>query len=356
MSEYAGRIAVGALVAVALVVGLAFELNNYVPGTVTTSSGATGTSSISPSPNYSNYCGTPSFRVETSLQNGMVFLKVVTDQGVNVGNGSVLVTHSVPALNGSSAPTTDSYCLRLDAFGSGELGLAANDSLPPTGSYNLTLIAGYDQGLGYQGIVPKFVVQPDTTVVVTVTVTGPSSGGVFIATSPGNTTVTTTTSATSAGSASGSTTNSTSTSSGPPVDMLPGCNNLVGSVSRDGFQLNVYLESNSTKVGGNIIICTYFLNLSNDTATTYAANSAITITNSTGSVVAQLGCGGANTMGVPPGFACAANWTTGILGTSKLAPGIAAGTYTLSVVVPLAPSSQEGYSTIEYTTTLTLTD
>jgi hypothetical protein len=350
MSEYAGRIAVGALVAVALVVGLAFELNSYVPGTGTTSSSGTGSSSISPSP---NYCGTPGFRVETSLQNGMVFLKVATDQGVNVGNGSVLVTHSVPALNGSSAPTTDSYCLRLDPFGSGELGLAANDSLPPTGSYNLTLIAGYDQGLGYQGIVPKFVVQPDMTVVVTVTV---PSGGVNIATSAGNTTVTTTTSATSAGGASGPTTNSTSTSSGPPEDMLPGCNNLVGSVSRDGFQLNVYLESNSTTVGGNIIICTYFLNLSNDTATTYAANSVITITNSTGSVVAQPGCGGANTMGVPPGFACSVNWTTGILGTSKLAPGIAAGTYTLSVVVPLAPSSQEGYGTIEYTTTLTLTN
>ena len=139
--------------------------------------------------------------------------------------------------------------------------------------------------------------------------------------------------------------------------MLPGCNNLVGSVSRDGFQLNVYLEVELYQGRGQHNHLHLLLgNLSNDTATTYAANSAITITNSTGSVVAQLGCGGANTMGVPPGFACAANWTTGILGTSKLALGIAAGTYTLSVVVPLAPSSQEGYSTIEYTTTLTLTD
>jgi len=333
--------------AVAIVAGLAVALNSFAPADVTTVT-STGTATTQPttSTTLESYCGSPAFPVESPLENGTVFLKVVTGQGAVVGNGSVAVTHNaLPGANG-----TASYCLRLNAFGSGYIGLAARDSLPQNGTYSLTLYAGYDQGAPYQATIPAFSVLPDANVNVTVTV---PSGAVEVVSSLGpNRTITLT--ATSIGSGSGSSTTSASTSSGPPMDMLPGCNVLAGSISKDGFQLNVYLSSNTTKVGGTITICTYFLNLSNHTLTTYGANNVITITNQSGAVVAQPGCGGANTMQVPPGFACAVDWITGLNGTTTPAPGITQGTYYLNVVVPLGPSSQPGYDAIEFNSTLTL--
>jgi hypothetical protein len=300
-------------------------------------------------------CGGPIFKLLTPAQNGSIYLKVVTDQGFvitnngPVDNGTVFVTHTGPAASGGKAD----YCLRLGGNGTGYMELAANDGLPQTGSYNLTLFAGYSEGPGFQGTIPPSTVQPDTIVYVTVSV--PSGEVTTMTCARGGDCTNTTTTATNSVTATTSSA-SGSNSTGSSQLSLPGCNVLVGTVSKEGFQLQVYVESNTTKVGGNILICTDFQNLSNYTATTYAANNAIIITNSSGSVVAQLGCGGANVLQVPPGFECATNWITGIAGTTKLAPGIAAGTYTVNVVVPLAPSSEEGYSTIEFTTTLTLTN
>ena len=131
----------------------------------------------------------------------------------------------------------------------------------------------------------------------------------------------------------------------------PYCNLLAGSVSKDGFQLDIYLESRSANVGGNIVICTDFQNISNETSTTYASDSYVTITNSSGSIVAQPGCGQNNGNQTPTGFSCSVSWFTILPDTSTLAPGIAAGTYALTVAVPLSPTSQ-----IEYDTTLTLTN
>jgi hypothetical protein len=138
-------------------------------------------------------CGGQAFRLLTPLQSGPISLKVTTDQGAIVNNGTVFVTHTVPASAGISDRTAN-YCLRLEGNATGYLELAANDSLPMTGSYNLTLFAGYNQGPGYQGTIPSFTLQPDTTVFVTLSV--PSGEVTVVSCAQGNSCSTTTTTAT----------------------------------------------------------------------------------------------------------------------------------------------------------------
>jgi hypothetical protein len=87
------------------------------------------------------------------------------------------------------------------------------------------------------------------------------------------------------------------------------------------------------KVDSAFIVCAQFQNLSNDTATTYAANFEFTITNSSGIVVGTGGCGGPNTLQVQPGFYCSAGWNTSM-------PPLPAGTYNVSVAVPLSHTLQ----------------
>jgi hypothetical protein len=160
--------------------------------TATTASSASAASSASgPS------CGGPDFKLLTPAQNGSLYLKVVTDQGsVITNNGTVFVTHTVPAAAGISGGTS-TYCLRLEGNATGYLELAANDSLPTAGSYNLTLFAGYNQGPGYRGAIPSFTVQPDTTVYVTLSV--PSGEVTVVSCAQGNYCSTTTTTATTFG-------------------------------------------------------------------------------------------------------------------------------------------------------------
>lgn len=125
---------------------------------------------------------------------------------------------------------------------------------------------------------------------------------------------------------------------------LPGCNVLVGTTSEDGYRLSAYLSSVQAKAGSAPSICAEFENLSNETATTYAANFEGTVTNSSGSVVAQVGCGGPNVDRVQPGFYCSSGWNTG---APEVLP---AGEYTVSVAVPLSRTSQ-----IAVNATITLT-
>lgn len=152
-----------------------------------TTSPFTATTSSTTTPEYS--CGGQAFKLLTPLQSGPILLKAVTGQGSIINNGSVFVTHVGP--NG-----TANYCLRLQPNADGYLQLAADDGLPQTGSYNLTLIAGYNQGSGYEGSIPSFTVQSNTTVDVTISV---PSGEVYVATSTqgSNLVSTTTTTATS---------------------------------------------------------------------------------------------------------------------------------------------------------------
>jgi hypothetical protein len=142
-----------------------------------------------------NYeCGGPVFRLLPPAQNGSIYLKIVTDQGsVTTNNGTLFVTHTVPASSEASGGKAN-YCLRLNGNATGYMELAANDGLPQTGSYNLTLFAGYNGGPGYQGTIPSLTVQPDTTVYVTLSV--PSGEVTVVSCAQGNSCTTTTTTST----------------------------------------------------------------------------------------------------------------------------------------------------------------
>jgi hypothetical protein len=159
-----------------------------------TAGSAAMTTTTAASTNPTFYCGGPIFRLLTPVQNGSLYLKVVTDQGsVITNNGTVFVTHTAPPTAGISGGTAN-HCLRLEGNATGYLELAANDSLPTVGSYNLTLFAGYGQGPGYQGTIPSFTVQPNTTVYVTISV--PSGEVTVVSCAQGSNCSTTTTTAT----------------------------------------------------------------------------------------------------------------------------------------------------------------
>jgi hypothetical protein len=164
------------------------------PGSFRFATGSTNTTVTTTSSSTPYACGGPTFKLLTPTQYWPLYLKVVTDQGsVITNNGTVFVTHTVPAANGISGGTAN-YCLRLAGNATGYMELAANDTLPATGSFNLTLFAGYNQGPGYQGTIPSFTVQPDTTVYVTVSV--PSGVVTIVSCASGNNCTTTTTTAT----------------------------------------------------------------------------------------------------------------------------------------------------------------
>lgn len=142
-------------------------------------------------------CGGADFELLAPVQNGSIYLRVVTNQGSPMtNNGTVFVTHTAAPASGASGGEGH-YCLRLNGNATGYMELAADDGLPTTGSYNLTLFAGYDQGAGYQATIPSFTVQPNTTTYVTIYV---PSGEVSIVDIPqGGAPVTTTTTASSIG-------------------------------------------------------------------------------------------------------------------------------------------------------------
>jgi hypothetical protein len=158
------------------------------------SSSAQNTTATSPvANNFNNHlpdsCGNAIFPVLGPQENGSIFLKILTDQGSLITNGSVLVTHSV-SLGPQLLANRTTYCLRLQPSANGFIELA-NDGLPQSGSYNLTFAAGYDQGPGTWDSVYLFSVQPNTSIYVTVSV--PSREAVIVTSTTGNSTVTTVT-------------------------------------------------------------------------------------------------------------------------------------------------------------------
>jgi hypothetical protein len=136
-----------------------------------------------------DYCGNAIFPVLGQQENGSIFIKILTNQGSLVTNGSVLVTHSV-SLGPQLPANRTTYCLRLEPGANGFIELA-NDGLPQAGIYNLTFAAGYDQGPGTWASVYLFSVQPNTSIYVTVSV--PSMEAVIVTSTTGDSVVTTVT-------------------------------------------------------------------------------------------------------------------------------------------------------------------
>jgi len=161
------------------------------------SSAQSTTAASSPSPVTDNgndnhlpdSCGNAIFPVLGQQENGSIFLKVQTDQGSLVTNGSVLVTHTISYGPGTPGNRT-TYCLRLEPSATGFIQLA-DDGLPQAGVYNLTFVAGFDQGPGTWASVYLFSVQPNTSINVTVSV--PSRVAQIVTSTTGVSVVTTTT-------------------------------------------------------------------------------------------------------------------------------------------------------------------
>lgn len=170
-------------------IGLTTSLSNTTTASSsasTTSVSSTTTTSSSASP-FS--CGTSqAFTPLAALQNGPMYLKVMTDQGAIVDNGTVLVTHV--GTNGMA-----DYCIDFPGGSrpnsTGYFSITANDGLSPTGKYNLTLLVYEPIAGGYVGSLQSFNVTTNTSVAVSWSV---PSGAALIVTHPqGSTEIATTT-------------------------------------------------------------------------------------------------------------------------------------------------------------------
>jgi len=150
MIQSAGKLAIGVLVAAAIIVGGGFVISNSqannggsstspvainpiqtITSTTTFSNGSTthsATSTIS--------CGT------ITGTGGPVYLKVTSDGGSPIINGSVLVAHYGPTINGVNCGV-ETYRMGLKPSANGYAIVSINDSLPLAGNYNLTIYAGY---------------------------------------------------------------------------------------------------------------------------------------------------------------------------------------------------------------------
>jgi hypothetical protein len=114
-----------------------------------------------------------------------VYVKVVTDQGTVITNGSLIVDQLENMTNGFE---TSSYCISLsDVQATGYVRLAdlnqsaSNATFITGGNYNVTLVAGLNnQGPWYMATIPSIQLGPNSTVYVTVSV---PSGLVTVVTS-----------------------------------------------------------------------------------------------------------------------------------------------------------------------------
>jgi hypothetical protein len=130
----------------------------------TTQSSSIGTLTTSTLPT----CYGPLDTVLNPAPKGTVYMKVVTDQGAVITNGTLFVTQS-GTINGEGLEAT--YCIKLsDVNGTGYLQLAGNATFITSGYYSVALIAGYDQGPAYWATTPLIVVVPNSTIYVTVSV------------------------------------------------------------------------------------------------------------------------------------------------------------------------------------------
>ncbi len=136
-------------------------------------------------------CGAPLNTVLNPAPKGTVYMKVATDQGTVITNGTLFVTQFGNATNGEWG-LTNHYCIRLgDVNGTGYLQLAGNMTFIASGYYNVTFMAGYNQGPGYSATIPSIQVHPNSTIYVTVSV--PSGVVTVVTSNEGSSTVTTTT-------------------------------------------------------------------------------------------------------------------------------------------------------------------
>jgi len=171
----------------------AFSSNGdvYVPcqdGTVwvilsTTSQSSTTTSTTLASP---GICGAPPDTMLNWTWEGNDYMKVVTDQGKVITNGTLVVN-----LVENDGDTSGYWVALGGANGTGYVPLASSVNVT-SGHYNVTLVASYNnQGACYTATIPPIPVNLNSSVYVTVSI---PSGVVTIVTSPeGSSTITTTT-------------------------------------------------------------------------------------------------------------------------------------------------------------------
>jgi YVTN family beta-propeller protein len=125
-----------------------------------------------------------------------VYVKVVTDQGTVITNGTLLVDQLENMTNGEE---TAHYCTSLsDVQGTGYVRLAdlnqsgSSANLITGGYYNVTVVAGLNnQGPWYMATIPSIQLGPNSTVYVTVSV--PSGAVTIVTSNEGSSSVTTTT-------------------------------------------------------------------------------------------------------------------------------------------------------------------
>jgi len=110
------------------------------------------------------------------LQSGPIFLKVITDQGSVVTNGTVYASHR---LSSSVWHGSGDYCLAMsfDTSPSGFMQAAdpavmidGGNGLPIGGVYNYTVTAGYGANQTFKVTIPDIVVLPNTTTYVTISI------------------------------------------------------------------------------------------------------------------------------------------------------------------------------------------
>jgi len=170
--------------------GGGIRLTTALAGTTTTSSSASNTSVSSAASSSSTdvlQCGGV-FTPLSALQKGPMYLKVMTDHGALVDNGTVLVTHV-------GTKGTANYCIDFPGGSrpnsTGYFSITANDGLSPTGAYNITLLVYEPIPGGYVGSLKSFGVATNTSAAVSWSV---PSGAVLIVTHPqGSTEIATTT-------------------------------------------------------------------------------------------------------------------------------------------------------------------
>jgi hypothetical protein len=128
-----------------------------------------------------------------------VYVKVVTDQGTVITNGSLIVDQLENMTNGFE---TSNYCISLsDVQATGYVRLAdlnqsgSKATFITGGYYDVTLVAGLNnQGPWYTATIPSIQLAPNSTVYVTVSV--PSGAVTVVTSNEGSSAVTTTTTTT----------------------------------------------------------------------------------------------------------------------------------------------------------------
>ena len=104
-----------------------------------------------------------------SGEGGQVFVKVMTDEGSIVNNGTIQVTHVGPTVNGVLCGTAN-YNVPLNPNATGYVQVSKSDGLPSAGSYNLTIIAGYGGTMTYASTITNVVISPLTTTYLTISI------------------------------------------------------------------------------------------------------------------------------------------------------------------------------------------